>query len=66
MIHACPVKGATCPCCGKTPFELPFYDRITSDWRSATCPGPNPLEPAAAKAVKGSTPTLVILDEVPW
>lgn len=39
-VHACPIPGtgaATVPCCGKTPFELPRTDRMTSDPKLVTC-----------------------------
>jgi hypothetical protein len=63
VVHACPVKGATCPCCGKTPFELPFFDQITSDWQLVTCASPYPLQPKAQTKFNGQTPTLVVVDE---
>ena len=36
--HRCPKKdeGLT-PCCGKSPFELPLFDRITINPELATC-----------------------------
>lgn len=40
-IHACPPDGSgLTPCCGRTPFELPLSDRISSE--TATCTGPEP------------------------
>jgi hypothetical protein len=37
-IHACPPDGSgLTPCCGKTPFELPATDRMTSDPEQVTC-----------------------------
>lgn len=38
-VHACPPDGSgLTPCCGRTPFELPLSDRISSE-APATCPG---------------------------
>lgn len=39
-IHECPPKGSgVTPCCGKTPFELPYTDRLTLDQKLVTCEG---------------------------
>ena len=41
-VHACPPDGSgLTPCCGRTPFELPLGDRISSE-ASVTCPGATP------------------------
>lgn len=39
-VHACPSDGGggLMPCCGKTPFEVPRTDRMTSDGE-VTCRG---------------------------
>lgn len=38
-VHACPPDGSgLTPCCGRTPFELPRTDRISSE-APITCPG---------------------------
>jgi hypothetical protein len=38
MVHACPPEGSSdMPCCGRTPFEVPAYDRITADEDLVTC-----------------------------
>jgi len=38
-VHACPPDGSgLTPCCGRTPFELPLGDRISSE-APTTCPG---------------------------
>ena len=38
-VHACPPYGSgLTPCCGRTPFELPRNDRISSE-EIVTCPG---------------------------
>ena len=38
VIHACPPDGSgLTPCCGRTPFELPRTDRMTTDPAEATC-----------------------------
>lgn len=30
VVHRCPPKGSgLMPCCGKTPFEVPRYHRLT-------------------------------------
>lgn len=44
IIHACPPEGSgLTPCCGKTPFELPLGDRISSEPDAVTClPAPAP------------------------
>jgi hypothetical protein len=40
-IHLCPPEGkGLFPCCGKTPFEVPGYDRVTLSKRSVTCGRP--------------------------
>ncbi|MCZ4602953.1 hypothetical protein O3S80_04030 [Streptomyces sp. Lzd4kr] len=40
VVHACPPDGSgLTPCCGRTPFELPLSDRISSEV-PVTCPGP--------------------------
>jgi hypothetical protein len=36
-VHRCPPDGGLTPRCGKTPFELPRTDRITSDPARVTC-----------------------------
>lgn len=39
-VHACPPDGSgLTPCCGRTPFELPLGDRISSE-APTTCTGP--------------------------
>jgi hypothetical protein len=39
-VHACPPDGAiTTPCCGRTPFELPRTDRVTTEAGQVTCGG---------------------------
>jgi len=39
-VHGCPPDGSgLTPCCGRTPFELPLTDRISSE-APVTCPGP--------------------------
>lgn len=39
-VHACPPEGVSgvMPCCGKTPFEVPRTDRLTST-EEVTCRG---------------------------
>ena len=38
--HAAPVGDhPDCPCCGRSPFELPRTDRMTSDDTEVTCTG---------------------------
>lgn len=38
-VHACPPDGSgLTPCCGRTPFELPLTDRMSSE-APTTCPG---------------------------
>lgn len=38
VVHRCPLMGrATMSCCGKTPFEVPRTDRMTTDYRRVTC-----------------------------
>jgi len=45
VVHGCPPDGSgLTPCCGRTPFELPRTDRISSE-APVTCPGPE--QPAA-------------------
>jgi hypothetical protein len=40
VIHACPPDGSgLTPCCGRTPFELPLSDRISSE-APITCTAP--------------------------
>lgn len=40
VVHGCPPDGSgLTPCCGRTPFELPLTDRISSE-APVTCPGP--------------------------
>lgn len=40
IVHGCPPDGSgLTPCCGRTPFELPRTDRISSE-EPVTCPGP--------------------------
>jgi hypothetical protein len=40
IVHACPPDGSgLTPCCGRTPFELPLGDRISSE-APVTCPAP--------------------------
>ncbi|MBP5913210.1 hypothetical protein F3K34_13305 [Streptomyces sp. LBUM 1486] len=37
-VHACPPDGSgLTPCCGRTPFELPRTDRISSEPAAITC-----------------------------
>lgn len=44
VIHGCPPDGSgLTPCCGRTPFELPLGDRISSE-APVTCPGPETAE----------------------
>jgi hypothetical protein len=39
LVHGCPSDGSgLTPCCGRTPFELPPTDRITSNPAAVTCP----------------------------
>lgn len=39
-VHACPPDGSgIMPCCGRTPFEVPRTDRMTSDPALVTCTG---------------------------
>lgn len=45
-VHACPPDGSgVTPCCGRTPFELPRTDRISSEVAVVTC---QPAVPVAA------------------
>ncbi|MFD4738689.1 hypothetical protein ACFWNQ_15150 [Streptomyces virginiae] len=40
VVHGCPPTGSgLTPCCGRTPFELPLADRISSE-ATVTCAGP--------------------------
>lgn len=40
-IHGCPPDGSgLTPCCGRTPFELPRTDRMTTDPTEVTCAAP--------------------------
>jgi len=40
VVHGCPPDGSgLTPCCGRTPFELPLTDRISSE-APITCTGP--------------------------
>ncbi|MEV5163882.1 hypothetical protein AB0K66_04540 [Streptomyces werraensis] len=51
VIHACPPDGSgLTPCCGRTPFELPRTDRISSE-APTTC-----TEPAAGARQDGAQP----------
>jgi hypothetical protein len=46
IIHGCPPDGSgLTPCCGRTPFELPRKDRISSE-APVTCPAAAPAQPA--------------------
>lgn len=37
-VHACPPDGSgLTPCCGRTPFELPRTDRMSTDPAAVTC-----------------------------
>lgn len=39
VVHGCPPPGSgVTPCCGRTPFELPRTDRISTE-APVTCPG---------------------------
>lgn len=57
VVHGCPPDGSgLTPCCGRTPFELPLGDRISSE-APVTCPGPE--QPAAgAQQPKEARPAL--------
>lgn len=52
-VHQCPPVGyGLTPCCGKAPFELPRYDRITTDPELVTCNSKTikmPLEPTGER-----------------
>jgi hypothetical protein len=38
--HECPPRGSSLtPCCGRSPFEIPAYDRLTVDPAYITCTG---------------------------
>lgn len=40
VIHQCPPKGSdVTPCCGRAPFELSTFDRMTTVTSSVTCSG---------------------------
>lgn len=40
VVHQCPPgDGAAMPCCGRTPFEVPRLDRMTSKPDLVTCSG---------------------------
>lgn len=40
VVHACPAKAETAmPCCGRTPFDVPVYHRMTLDPSLVTCGG---------------------------
>jgi hypothetical protein len=46
VVHGCPPDGSgLTPCCGRTPFELPLTDRISSE-APVTCPAAAPEQPA--------------------
>lgn len=37
-VHQCPPSGSgLTPCCGRSPFELPANDRITTTPEEVTC-----------------------------
>ncbi|MER5902974.1 hypothetical protein ABT150_23190 [Streptomyces mirabilis] len=39
VVHGCPPDGSgVTPCCGRTPFELPRTDRMSTDQALVTCP----------------------------
>jgi hypothetical protein len=43
VVHACPAAGTNVTsCCGKTPFELPRYHRLTLDSALVTCSASSP------------------------
>src|SRR6266567_4376437 len=43
VVHACPRWGSgVMPCCGRTPFEVPSTDRMTSEPGNVTCAGVQP------------------------
>lgn len=38
LTHACPPSGSgIMPCCGRTPFDVPRYDRMTLEPSRVTC-----------------------------
>ena len=38
VTHRCPPEGSgTMPCCGRTPFEVPRWHRMTLDPELVTC-----------------------------
>lgn len=38
VLHACPPgDSGIMPCCGRTPFEIPRTDRLTTDKGAVTC-----------------------------
>lgn len=40
LIHRCPIgDSSTMPCCGRTPFEVPRADRLTTVEEMVTCEG---------------------------
>lgn len=40
VVHLCPPRDAGLfPCCGRTPFEVPRWHRMTLDPERVTCPG---------------------------
>jgi hypothetical protein len=40
ITHQCPPEGSgIMPCCGKTPFEVPWTDRLTLDPTLVNCTG---------------------------
>lgn len=50
VVHQCPPDGAgVMPCCGRTPFEVPRTDRMTTDADAVTCK-PNAAGEAALPA----------------
>ncbi|MEU4256297.1 hypothetical protein AB0B42_00545 [Streptomyces fradiae] len=50
--HACPPDGSgLTPCCGRTPFELPLGDRISSETVTCTEPAPASLRDQYATAI---------------
>ncbi|MFJ4682015.1 hypothetical protein [Streptomyces sp. NPDC088789] len=47
IVHGCPPDGSDLtPCCGKSPVELPRYDRMTINTAAVTCPGTAPAKEA--------------------
>lgn len=44
-VHQCPPRGSgVMPCCGRTPFEVPTWNRMTLDSLLVTCPGPEGMK----------------------